>query len=532
MPLPAGGNEPWPPKHLDPVYQQLAAWSAWYSGVPDRIAEVYGGQAGQTFDRVSRQRVLDHPSQYRGGIVGKVARWFWGAPTPFGQLRTKLHVPLAGDIASKSSKLLFSEPPALRFPDESGMTKTQDRLDLLVNRTIHRSLLEAGETCAAIGGTYLRIVWDDEVRDHPWLTAVQADSAVPEWRWDTLAAVTFWRVIDRDGTRILRHLERHSRGGIEHGLYEGNAEDLGRKVDLGGHAETQDLDDVVETEANGLTAAYVPNMTPARCWPDLAAAANLGRSDYQGSEGFLDALDETWSSWMRDIRLGRGRVHVPAVFLDNLGPGQGALWDAEREVYATLNALPGSDGNVGQQMTVSQFAIRVEEHSRTARELTNVIVRGAGYSEQSFGEEGDVAITATEVTARERDSFQTRGHKQLLWAPALAEIVETLLQVDAAKFRSGVTPARPDIEWPDGVADDPERVARTLQLLAAAEAASTETKVRRANPDWDDDQVMAEVARIKDETSVTVTNPDTFTGDPAGRSGDEPDDEQPPEDQE
>jgi len=43
MPLPAGGNEPWPPKHLDPVYGRSATWAAWYSGGPEQLSAIYGG---------------------------------------------------------------------------------------------------------------------------------------------------------------------------------------------------------------------------------------------------------------------------------------------------------------------------------------------------------------------------------------------------------------------------------------------------------------------------------------------------------
>lgn len=512
MPLPDGGNTThWPPRQLDPVFARIDSWDAWYTGEPDHLAEVYGSQYASSFDATSRARLINHPSQYRGGIVGKLARWFWGSPVPLGEMRTKLHVPLAADIAAKSSKLLFSEPPT--FTTEN--TGTQARLEELLDDGFRAMLLEAGETCAGLGGVYLRAVWDKDVADKPMLHASAADVAVPEWRWSTLQACTFWRILEDDGTRVVRHLERHERGAIFHGLYEGTPDMLGRKIPLNEHdGTTEYVDQVVdgdriETGIQGMTAGYVPNMKPNRLWRKIPQACELGRADISGVEPLLDALDETWTSWMRDIRIGKGRIVVPDAYLQSNGPGRGAAFDAEREIYSGLSMLPQPGATV--PITVAQFAIRVEEHERTTRELTAAILRDAGYSQQSFGMTGDVAITATEVSAKERESFLTRGHKTLYWTPELARFGEVLLELDREHFGGKAEVERPKLEWPDGVAEDPEKTARTIQLLDAAGAVSTRTKVEMLHPEWDKDKVDKEVGAIDGQA---VENPDTFTGSP------------------
>jgi len=95
-------------------------------------------------------------------------------------------------------------------------------------------------------------------------------------------------------------------------------------------------------------------------------------------------------------------------------------------------------------------------------------------------------------------------------------VVVTFLMIDASVFRSGVEPEKPDLEWGDGVSEDPTTVAQTSQLLRAAEAASTETLVRMNHPDWDDDQVTEEVAKIRDDqqaaTAMSVPGPDAGMG--------------------
>lgn len=509
MPLPEGG--PWPPANLAPVFQRMQAWSAWYSGNPDELSQVYGGQAGAPFDSTSMTRMQNHPSQYRGGVVGWFARWFWGEPLSLQQKRAKLHVPIAADIARTSAELLFAEPPKIKVPEAEQNTATQDRIDELIDDGVHATLLEAAELCAALGGVYLTTCWDREIADRPWLDARHADAAVPEWQWSKLSAVTFWRVLGDDGRKVVRHLERHEPGYILHAVYEGTPEQLGKMIDLGAFPETAGLDAEVETGIPKLTAEYIPNMRPNRLWRNLPAAAYCGRSDFAGLEPQMDALDETMSSWMRDVRQGKGRIVVAEQALQNLGKGEGSRFDPEREVYEGLNVL----AKPGEQMVQNiQFAIRVEEHRDTAQQHAEQIIRGGGYSVQTFGLAGEVAITATEVAAKERSSITTRGRKLNYWKPGTSSISETLLMIDAAVFGSGVTPVRPDVEFPDYVGTSLSENAATAAQLRAAEAASTETLVKLVNPDWDDDQVEAEVAKIKaDQPSA-----DLF-GQPADQTG-------------
>jgi A118 family predicted phage portal protein len=524
VPLPEGGA--WPPPALQPVDEKHAAWSAWYAGDPELLADVYEKLA---------QRNVRHPNirptQLRGGLVGTLARWFWGQPTVVGEKRSKLHVPLAGDIASTSADLLFSEPPAVTVENKS----TQARLDELVDDGMDATLLEAAEVCSALGGAYLKVCWDEDVSDRPWVTPMHADQAVPEWQYNRLKAVTFWRVLRSDANVVIRHLERHEMVNgmavILHGVYQGTSDNLGTRVPLTEYPETKTIaaaltdGDVIATGIPKLLAGYIPNMRPNRLWRNMPAAAWLGRSDYAGVEPVMDALDESWSSWMRDLRLGKARLIVPEAFLQSRGPGRGALFDPDRELYEMLNMLPSTGTTGGEGITAQQFAIRVDEHERTCDALAGKAISGAGYSLQTFGMSGDVAITATEVAAKERKSFTTRDKKIRYWRPVLAEMFETLLLADRIVFKSGVEPEKPTVEFGDTVSEDPKDTAQTLALLEQAKAISTWMKVKALHPDWDDTEVRIEVERVKAETGTApLVNPDTFTGLPS----DEPPKDQPP----
>lgn len=522
MPLPEDPKTPWPPPELKDVFRQVHTWSTWYAGDPEEISRLYGGNT-------STATYTNHPSQFAGGVVGTFARMWWGQPVPAGEQRAKMHIPLASDIATKSADLLYSEPPTFTFEkDNEAATK---RVDDLVEEGLYATLLEGAELGAAKSGYYQRIVWDKTLKPLPWLSIVQADAAVPEWRWGVLTACTFWNVVSRDdkGKDVLRHLERHESGHILHGLYRGTDDEIGARISLRSSSATAHLAVVTEdgevfdevadipTGVQGLTAAYVPNIRPAPLWMDNPLAAPMGRSDYTpGVIGLMDALDETWSSWMRDIRLAKMRLLVPGDYLKNLGPGQGAGWSAEQEVFTILNMLPAADGR--PQITANQFDIRVAEHEQSARAITAQAVTSAGYSAQSFGLSNDVAITATEVSARERQSYITRDKKIVYQRPPITGLIETQMQIEAslfanelrAKYKAVPVPARPRMEFADGVSDSTETTARTLQLIEAARAASTETKVQMLHPDWEKEDVDEEVKRILDEDGATTRDPETF----------------------
>ncbi|MGW2706964.1 hypothetical protein [Streptomyces sp. NPDC001340] len=148
-----------------------------------------------------------------------------------------------------------------------------------------------------------------------------------------------------------------------------------------------------------------------------------------------------------------------------------------------------------------QFNIRTEEHRALCADLAERIILGAGYSLQTFGvtSEGSGNPTATEITARERQSLTTRANTTSYWRPALAHLFSVLLEIDRAVFGTAVKPVEPHVEFPDVVTPDPGETARQLNDLNAAGAISTFEKVRRLNPDWREEQVLEEVARIKAE---------------------------------
>lgn len=527
MPLPTGGA--WPPAPHRPAYDAYRDWDAWYDGRPETLSTVYQART------VTGPRV--RPSQYNGGVIGLLSRWLWGTPPRTDQRDTRLHIPLPADLAATAAGLLFSERPRLTVEDAP---KTQAAIERIEEAGLYTVLRHAAEINSVLGDVYLRPVIDPEVSPNAAIpTAAPADAAIPVIRWGRLTEVTFWSVLEETAGTVLRWLEHHDvvdgAGRITYALYEGSQDQLGRRIPLGEHPATAYLvplvnaDGMQSTGLGRLDVVRIPNAGPQRIWRKLPALKYHGRSDMDGNEPIFDQIDEVWTSWMRDIRIARGRITVPQYMLESQGPGKGATWDADREVYSAINALPDQ---AGAGITVSQFGIRHVEHRATIDALTEAAMRHAGLSAQTMGEEGDVAMTATEAQVRERRSFVTRDDRIATWDPATADYVELHLMLEAKAF-NGPEPIRPNVEFGDSVSESPETKARTAQLLSAAQAASTETLIRMVHPDWDKGQVDKEVRLIQAQNAGTG-DPAIDLGGLAGNdtgagAGDQGDEREPPQ---
>jgi A118 family predicted phage portal protein len=500
MPLPEG-NAVWPPKEFDPYLDLLEVFDGWYTGDIEALASIY------------QARPITHRAQYNGGLVGVGARAWLGKPPTPGEGRNRLHIPLAADIATLSADYLFSEAPRVVFPGErsekgdSERDKIQDRAEKAINTArFHSLLLESGEVASALGGTYLRLVWNKERLKTVRAEAVPADAAIPTFRFGDLYEVTFWTELSNEKGKVWRHLEHHAPGTIEHALFEGTDTRLGTRVEITARPETAwlaeviDEDSQIKTQAEGLTAAYVPNMRPNKLFRKVPRLSHLGISDFTDIVQLFDAVDEVWSSWMRDIRIAKARIVVAKQYLEGGTFGGGSTFDYDREVYEGMNAITGPAGQ-DFGFHAHQFEIRVEEHAATVKELRDQAMRSAGWTPGSVGGSDAGLRTATEIKSDDRLSERTRDKKINYWK-TLSPFFLTWMQLDAVVYGGPKPVDEPEFRFPAEAQADQESMARTNQMLYAAQSASIETRVRMQHPEWDGETVNKEVDRIRKEFGI------------------------------
>jgi hypothetical protein len=478
MALPAGGKEAeWPPRDIKPYIDQAKTAQAWWSGNVDDL-KAQAGLAGDT----GRRRFWQRRNQ-----------------SDKTKATAQLHAPLAADIAAVSADLLFGDPVGLNVTDKA----TQAELEYLEEALgLANAFAEGAEYAAASGGVYLRCAWDDQIADHALLQLYDQTHAVPDFRYGRLVAVSLWEDVLVEGGDVWRHLERHEPGRILHGLYKGTKSNLGTPSNLMDHPTTADLDpEVVLTGrlAGRLLVDYVPNVRPNRLTP----IRPIGRPDWAGQDTFLDSLDESWTSLMRDVRLGQAHVFVPQEWLQAAGgrPGQTTTLDIDTEIFTGLNVADATE----QKMDTYQAELRVTEHLELVTGLTERIVSACGYSPQTFGLQIDgSASSGTALRIREGKTSNTRSKKQRYWQPALRSTTQTLLDIGAEVFHRPTVDPKADpvtVAWPE-LQRDPAEQATWIQTLRTAQAMSIDNAVKAAQPDLDEVAVGEEVARIKAESAV------------------------------
>lgn len=511
MPMPAA-NTPWPPKPWDIAYAQYAENDAWLTGDTKALASIYGNRGGATHTRAGQP--------HKGGLVGAASRLFWGRPAPANEQRTRLHLPIPADLATLASDLQYSDPPVTAFAegDETPNKAAEARLNDILNDDSHHAMLNSmGEIKSALGATIIIPRWDTALEEHVWLDYAAADTAIPVFRHGRLVEVTLWSEW-LDGHVYWRHLEHHSIGAIEHALYCGTVASLGLRMPLQERPETAPYAELVNgdsqilTGINRLTAAYLPN-APALSWRKQGALKDAGRSDFNQLPPMFDNADEVWSSWMRDLKLGAGKLVVPEAYLRSNGPGAGASFDLFQEMFVGLD-IPGT-ANAAPALTPTQFQIRTQEHSDTLDKVMLQILHKAGFSPSAWdlGDNAGSQATATEIQQRERRTETTRSKKNLYDRKVLSRMGSVALELDGLLF-AGKGGGRYDLNvvFPDISRTDPKVEAETIGLLKVADAISTETAVRRANPDADDAWIDEEVARIQNKKDAEQP-PDPFTFD-------------------
>jgi hypothetical protein len=229
----------------------------------------------------------------------------------------------------------------------------------------------------------------------------------------------------------------------------------------------------------------------------------------------MDALDETYTSWIDELRRARGRIIVPEQWLSRDGTDGKFYFDEDQTAFVRLPNMgpPGEEG--GEGITLVQFDIRAEQHRATAMELIDRIITAAGYSPQSFGlsTEGR-AESGTALRIRERKSLMTTTRKQRYFQRPLEDILHLMLQVDKQYFGTRDTDLnmRPVVTFADSIQESLGEMGEALSKIAQAQAASTDTKVRWLHPDWTEEQIQKEVEEINKEQGITIDGPDAVSG--------------------
>jgi A118 family predicted phage portal protein len=361
------------------------------------------------------------------------------------------------------SKAVCSELAGMVWTDQSDITvstngadQEDDPLDKFVKKVLADNnfgvkMLEAIEQAAALGGEAMK-VWREVRRDSSGNEVPGSEQLRIGWAMADQFVPTAWNNAEiTEGVFISRmakggyyytRLEWHKWDGltyyITNELYRadmyrgGNTQEpqdiLGMRVPL---ATIYPLMDE-ETTISGVDASlFTYFRTPTA--NNIDDNSPLGVSIYANAMETLHALDICFDSFVREFRLGKKRIIVPARMVKTVvDPQTGALrryFDATDETYEALS----TDDPDSLKIQDNSVALRVEEHVSAMNAFLNIFCLQVGLSAGtfSFDTQNHGIKTATEVVSENSKTYKTVRNFQNMIRPSIIRLVDNIISVAA-----------------------------------------------------------------------------------------------------
>jgi hypothetical protein len=392
--------------------------SVWYSGIEQDIAYFYRKEAKKF---------------WRSGEASESMNYFWGrANTNF----RKIHSGFPQLICEKMADLITSTGYEIKVEGKNE-EKLQETLDAMLEDNKFRSMLliKSIETESWSGGVAWKMSWNPLITEYPIIEAWE-----PENYTNTIVS---GRVVE-DIFYIYYDL-----GSLKYRLSEIYGVDLkGAYIDyklellvygrtntaekpqwteapLSDLEQTKDLKRIEFVGYMKRLSLYKPNKLPNSEF----RYSQLGESDYAGSYGAFDAVDEIISTWIQEFRDGKLNRYFPQELVAKNKSGDVNSNDEFNKDHILIADSP-SENTDKQKIQYEQGDLRVEKHERSAQYWVGQILNNSGLSPLTVGITGLEAIDAAADSQQEREkvSIRTRNKKIELWTEFLQDYLKTVLE--------------------------------------------------------------------------------------------------------
>lgn len=449
-------------------------------------------------------------------------------------------------VCAEMASLVWGEQCAIRVSannwtehvDEDGVVTNPDPLNAFVQRVLTdnafgEKLQELIEQALALGGASIK-VWRDARRDREgnevpdsgrvMLGYCMADQFVPT-AWDN-ARVTEGVFISRraKGGYYFTRLEWHKWDGetyvVTNELYRSerqkgvtageNQDILGVRWPLAELYPWLEEETVIPVEESLFSYFRTPIAN------NLDDNSPLGMSVYGNALETLHALDICYDSFVREFRLGKKRIIVPARAVRTVvDPQSGRVrryFDPGDEVYEAL----ASDDPNDLKVTDNSVELRVEEHVAALNAFLSILCLQVGFSASAFSFDQTQGLkTATEVVSENSKTYKTVKTVQNQLVPALEHLVRNIIDVailygmqwqgqSVESLAAGGYEVK--VTFDDGVTQDRQTNLNEGVMLVGAGLLSKFTFLtdKKYGQGLTEKEAQAELDRIKSENQATI----------------------------
>ena len=399
--------------------------STWYGGNDLELKKLY-------------QR--DLKSFKVGEMTSDELNYFWATNTDGLNVR-KIHSGIPQLISEKMVDLIMSNGYEWGIYLDDTLTdrdeESEQRLAYMLDEnTFNTQLHEAIETESWSGGVAFKLSVSKKY-PFPILEVIQPEEYEFRVEAGRIVEDIFIKYFHRGDVtyKLKEHYGIGNTGGyIRYELYKLSGETW-TTASLSELEETKDLKDHAFTGIYEKFSLYKPNKLPNSEF----RGSKLGESDYSGSHGLFDAIDEVISTMIQEFRDGKIKNFWPSDLLPVDVDGKVYMQPSLKKDFIIFNSGIGEKEKPTKPEMV-QGDIHSEKYIETYKKLMESVLNNAGLSPQTVGVTGLESTSASESSQelREKTSIRTREKKVAMWEKTLNKLFELMLKLDDYRMGKAV----------------------------------------------------------------------------------------------
>jgi len=376
-----------------------------------------------------------------GTFTSEDLNYFWAQQTSGTNIR-KMHSGIPQLISEKMVDLILSNGyEYLVYKDADEKEEDEDnqkRLELILEDNMFEVLLqEAIETESWSGGVAIKLSTNVAL-PYPIIEIIQPEEYEPTVVAGRIVADTFITYFNRNNSSY-KFKEKYGvdeKGGYIKYSLERLVGDNWVGANLTDIEETKDYEDNYFPGVMEKFSIYKPNKLPNSEF----RGSRLGESDYSGSHGLFDGIDEVISAMVQEFRDAKIKNFWPSNLLPtDPQTNMQYLPPTLKKDFITLTVGIGEKEKPTKPEQI-QGDIHTEKYVQSYTKLIEGVLNNAGLSPQSIGVTGLESTAASEESQelREKTSIRTRGKKIEVWTPTLNKLFSLLLILDDIKNKKQV----------------------------------------------------------------------------------------------
>lgn len=403
--------------------------------------------------------------------------------------------PVPRMISGAKAHLLYGEPATYTAASE----RDQERLDYIVTQNDLDTESQRGvKVSSSEGEVWGRILVRPDLLDVPIIELESRRSVIPHFSGRFVIGATFvceWAIGE---VEVMRLFESYEPGVILAALFRGTRNRLGNPYGLDQFPPTAGMAPVIETGVPAPLCAFIPN--------SLDSNPTRGFSDYQG-------LEERFLGINRATTIGDSNTELAGkkrALLDAEYTGPGGTTNLGDDVF--IRTSQQSELGAEKPLQMLEYGYDASQITQWLDHLIDSTLTFGGAAPQLVGRQLDgAAVSGTALRLKMVHSlleasgsgrYQDKGYTRLLH---YAQMLDSRPVGNLGFGRKWSKPdEKPTVERGDALPRDDQEAAAYVATLVGAEAISIEERLAFLHPEWTEDQITEEKARLDAEAKAKM----------------------------